>query len=226
MEQPSASDPMGNPVLGQGTTTGGVNWVGFLAEQYNKTLVLAYDLAVGGATIDNAIVSGFMYDMVCQINTFNSVYKGSPPSAPWTSSDSVFAFWIGVNDAGGSYTNADPQSITTTLTARPMYQAEGETVVQEMANYLTVFNQAIANIVTNFEQTYTSTTVVLYDTFTFMSAILASPTAYGYASDDAASCYNADGITCVWWNNLHPDQVYHQLMASDMASHISPLGGW
>jgi hypothetical protein len=75
-----------------------VNWVGFLAEQYNKTLVLAYDLAVGGATIDNTIVSGFMYDMVSQINTFNSVYKDSPPSAPWTSSDSVFAFWIGVNE--------------------------------------------------------------------------------------------------------------------------------
>jgi phospholipase/lecithinase/hemolysin len=57
-----------------------------------------------------------------------------------------------IYQAGGRkfvFMNVPPISLS------PVYQAEGETVVQDMANYLTVFNQAIANMVTNFEQTYT-----------------------------------------------------------------------
>ncbi|GIK06922.1 hypothetical protein Aspvir_002575 [Aspergillus viridinutans] len=77
-EQPSVSSPMGNPALGEyfmvlvpeipthmkpgtGTTAGGVNWVGHLTTAGNTSLVLSYDLAVGGATIDD--LAGDIYKL-------------------------------------------------------------------------------------------------------------------------------------------------------------------
>ncbi|KAH8700789.1 hypothetical protein BGW36DRAFT_425598 [Talaromyces proteolyticus] len=253
--QPSASNPMGNPTLGQGTTTGGLNWIEYLTTECNKTLVLTYDLAVGGATIDNDIVSnpGYDDDVVYQVGVFDSVYKDSPSDAPWTSSDAVFGFWIGVNDAGNSYWNSDPENITSALANEyeslveqiytdggrkflflnvpsiqesPFWESQGTTVVQELANYLTVFNGAIKNMTSNFQQKYSDATVVFYDSFTLMTAILASPTKYGYPNDTAASCYNSDGSTCVWWNSLHPGYKFHQLMAEELAPQISSFGGW
>ncbi|OQE17187.1 hypothetical protein PENFLA_c025G00411 [Penicillium flavigenum] len=54
--QPSTMNPMGNPTLGTGTTSGGTNWVGYLTTLYNASPVLSYNSAVGGATIHNSIV--------------------------------------------------------------------------------------------------------------------------------------------------------------------------
>ncbi|RHZ62124.1 uncharacterized protein CDV56_101108 [Aspergillus thermomutatus] len=89
---------MGNPALGTGTTAGGVNWVGYLTSAGNASLVLSYNLAVGGATIDGSLVGTTANDVVRQVSTFDAAYSSKPASAPWTSEDAVFTFWIGVND--------------------------------------------------------------------------------------------------------------------------------
>lgn len=83
---------------GTGATGGGTNWVGYLATEYNSSLVLSYNLAIGGATIDNNLVNGEVEDMVTQVATFQSIYSSKPEIAPWTSSDAVFGFWIGINE--------------------------------------------------------------------------------------------------------------------------------
>jgi len=85
-------------VLGVGTSAGGINWVGYLTTAENTTLVLSYDLAVGGASIDNKIVQAYPNDLVSQIGVFQSVYKDKPASAPWSPQDAVFAVWIGINE--------------------------------------------------------------------------------------------------------------------------------
>lgn len=36
--------------------------------------------------------------MTSQVATFESSYSSKPASAPWTSQDAVFGFWIGINE--------------------------------------------------------------------------------------------------------------------------------
>lgn len=64
---------------------------------------------------------------------------------------------------------------------------------------------------------------MVYDANTFMGKVLDNPKEYGFPHD---SCIDADGTSCVWWNNYHPGTKYHQLQAADMKSHLSSLGAW
>lgn len=66
-------------------------------------------------------------------------------------------------------------------------------------------------------------TVVLYDSWSFMTKVLDDPTAYGFPD---ATCINADGTSCIWWNDYHPSAKYHELQADDMKSVLAPLGAW
>ena len=85
---------------GSSTSSGGNNWVGYLTTKYNESLVLTYDLAVGGATIDNKLVESHVKELVHQVSDFESVYgKGS-----WKSDHTVFGFWIGINEYRSSST--------------------------------------------------------------------------------------------------------------------------
>ena len=106
---------MGNPALGSsphlppqptlltegkgtGTTGGGINWIGYLTTVDNASLVLSYNLAIGGAGIDNTIVNTTYPDMASQVATFEEAYSRKPPSAPWGCEDAVFGWWIGINE--------------------------------------------------------------------------------------------------------------------------------
>lgn len=60
--------------------------------------MLNYNLAVGGATISNNLVPVPYEDMTSQVAKFESSYSSKPASAPWSSEDSVFGFWIGINE--------------------------------------------------------------------------------------------------------------------------------
>lgn len=83
---------------GTGTTTGGTNYVGYLTTAENSSLVLSYNLAVGGATIDNDLVSSYADDLVTQVGWFEEQYGDKPDSASWTAESAVFSFWIGINE--------------------------------------------------------------------------------------------------------------------------------
>jgi hypothetical protein len=83
---------------GTGTTSGGINWVGDLVTVENSSLVLSYNLAVGGASIDNSIVNTNVEDMTSQVGDFESAYSIKPATAPWSPETAVFGFWIGINE--------------------------------------------------------------------------------------------------------------------------------
>lgn len=83
---------------GTGTTAGGPNWVGYLTTVQNSSLALSYNLAIGGATIDNSIVSSSADDLVSQVDVFQSTYRNKTKAAPWTKENAVFGFWIGINE--------------------------------------------------------------------------------------------------------------------------------
>lgn len=97
----SITSSLANTVLtlhtGTGTTAGGTNWVGYLTATQNASLVLSYNLAVGGATIDNTLVSGNPKDLVSQFDVFQSTYADKD-AAGWTGENAIFAVWIGINE--------------------------------------------------------------------------------------------------------------------------------
>lgn len=99
MSRPSLRYLFSNRYPGQGTSSGGINWVGYLTTVFNASLVLNYDLAVSGACINNSIVKAPVRDLVSQVeSTFEPNYAEKPASTPWTAENAVFAFWIGINE--------------------------------------------------------------------------------------------------------------------------------
>ncbi|KAE8136237.1 GDSL lipase/esterase [Aspergillus pseudotamarii] len=250
-EQPSPSNPMGNPTLGTGTTTGGENWVGYLTTGQNASLVLSYNLAVGGASIDNSLVQGSTdVDLASQVDIFDETYSIKPASAPWSADNSVFGFWIGINDIGNAFYNTDANTFTPKLIARlaslveqiysaggrkflflnvpptsrsPMFINQGNATVEQHAAYLAVYNKNLESMVDEFKINHTDVTVAYYDSWSFMTKILDNPTDYGFPD---ATCINEDGTSCVWWNDYHPSAKYHQLQAGDMKKVLQPLGAW
>ncbi|KAF2749600.1 carbohydrate esterase family 16 protein [Sporormia fimetaria CBS 119925] len=105
--QPSPANPMGNPPYPGWTSANGPNWVGFLTNDYNTTYVQTYNLAYGGATVDSALVAPWRPDVLSLKNQIQDLYLpnyGSAPAhVPWKASNSLFAFWIGINDVGNTW---------------------------------------------------------------------------------------------------------------------------
>ncbi|OQE08277.1 hypothetical protein PENVUL_c010G06863 [Penicillium vulpinum] len=244
--QPTADNPMGNPTLGTGTTTGGPNWVGYLTTEYNASLVLSYNLAVGGASLDNSLVlTGTKEDMVTQVATFETAYSQKPAVAPWSSHDAVFGFWIGINDIGWAYSSNNASVLIPKIMAQYKTQAEklyangGRKFLflnvpptsrspqinnaPGHAEWLAAFNAALKTMVDEFIADNSGTTTVLYDSFAFMTKVLDDPTTYGFPD---ATCVNSNGVSCVWWNSYHPGYAYQKLQAADMKKHIHSLGAW
>ncbi|RAL11340.1 SGNH/GDSL hydrolase family protein [Aspergillus homomorphus CBS 101889] len=248
--QPSAAAPMGNPDLGIGTTTNGPNYIGYLTTKENASLVLSYNLAAGGATIDNALIPAYPGDVAAQLRLFEDVYSSKPASAPWTSKNAVFGFWIGINDIGNAYATTNAETYTPRLIARlkkqvaqihakggrkflflnvpptsrsPFFLDQGNATVAQHAAYLATYNRNLKAMVEEFKKEHKDVTTVFYDSWSYMTKVLDNPTAYGFPD---ATCINDDGTSCIWWNNYHPGMKYHLLQAEDMKAQMKVLGGW
>jgi len=111
---PSASNPLGNPAYPGYTAVNGPNWVDFLTVKYNRSILQTWNLAYGGATIDSALVEPYLPTVLSlkeQVETLYLPYLSVPPKKPkspyprWTSEDSLFLTWIGINDVGNTYWN-------------------------------------------------------------------------------------------------------------------------
>ncbi|KAK7456598.1 fungal cellulose binding domain-containing protein [Colletotrichum acutatum] len=118
LEAPNPANPLGNPSYPGWTSCNGPNWVDYLTVKHNASLLYTYNLAYGGATVDADLVKPYADTVLTlkdQVQTlFNNAYAAKTAPA-WTGADSVFAFWIGVNDIGNSYWNgADATSALNT----------------------------------------------------------------------------------------------------------------
>ncbi|KAF7716839.1 Acetylesterase [Penicillium ucsense] len=248
--QPSPSNPMGNPQLGTGATGGGINWIGYLTTVDNCSLVLSYNLAIGGATIDNAILNSGYPDMTGQVKTFQDVYSAKPTEAPWRASDTVFGFWIGVNDVGWAYQSYEADELVPKLMAQyrslieevysdggrkflfinvpptgrsPLILDQGESASQKHAAWTEAYNRGLEEMRKEFHKAHKDAESVLYDSWRFMTRILDHPQRFGFTN---ATCIDSDGESCVWWNNYHPSQKYHRLQAADMKRTLHRFGAW
>ncbi|KAK0196259.1 hypothetical protein F5146DRAFT_1133753 [Armillaria mellea] len=103
---PAVGNPLGNPPYPGWTSSGGQNWVDYVTAVDNTSLVLTYNLAYGGATISADLVAPFdptVLSLTDQVNQFLDSYASKPSTTQWTSADTLFSVWIGINDIGNSY---------------------------------------------------------------------------------------------------------------------------
>ncbi|OSC98462.1 carbohydrate esterase family 16 protein [Trametes coccinea BRFM310] len=103
---PQPGNPLGNPPYPGYTAVGGVNWIDLDTVVYNNSLILTYNYAYGGATINASLVAPYeptVLSLIDQVNQFLAGAANKPATAPWTSENALFSVWIGINDLGNSY---------------------------------------------------------------------------------------------------------------------------
>ncbi|KAB8298706.1 hypothetical protein EYC80_000881 [Monilinia laxa] len=246
--KPSADNPIGNPAFPGDTTDNGVNWIGHLVESHNSSLLLSYNFAFGGAVVDASIVAPYedtVLTLVNQTAEFVENLSPAPSYAEWTADNSLFALWFGVNDIGNSYWLSNETDIISAIfdsyfaqaqllynaggrnflfltcppvNKSPMMLAYGDSVTSSEATVIAAYNAELSARVAKFNTTNTGVTTHVFDTQVPFNAALNDPKAYG-ATD--ATCYNADGTSCLWWNNLHPGQAIQKLIADGVAEQLS-----
>ncbi|KAK3346881.1 putative cellulose-binding GDSL lipase/acylhydrolase [Lasiosphaeria hispida] len=242
--KPSASNPLGNPALPGWTASGGLNWVGFLASQFNATTLLTYNFAYGGATTNASLVVPWkpeVLSLVDQVAQFSGSIASHPAYAPWTAADSLFAVWIGVNDVGNSWWlgtydellgkimdsyfgqlqilyNAGARNFAL-LTVPPIQKTptmQEQTAESQAGEAVSIgkYNAAIAARLAAFKTANAGITATVIDTTIPFDTALANPTAYGSPN---ATCYNGDGVSCLWFNDYHPGVAINKLVAGAVA---------
>ncbi|KAH7379728.1 hypothetical protein BKA64DRAFT_234575 [Cadophora sp. MPI-SDFR-AT-0126] len=242
--KPSTSNPIGNPTFPGYTTSGGNNWLTYLSKTPTPSL-LTYNFASGGATTSATLVKPYtstVLSLIDQVSLFSSNLATSPhPSyAPWTSADTLFGIWIGVNDVGNAWSSSNWTALSENIIDVYMQQVEKLYVggARQIA-LLTVPPIELTPLVAkqgNATQVAEGKAVVRYnellegavekwrvgkgdagvktlvvDTAPAFSAAVRDPKTYG-AKD--ALCYNADGVSCLWFNDYHPGQAIQKLVGA------------
>lgn len=126
---PSEQNPIGNPPLPRGTSSGGKNWVGLLVTKFNVSSVFLYNFASGGAPIDKTLLApqpllGDRVDFVNQVQQFNKTLSAAPSWAPWTAQNSIAAMWLNVKDLRDALDYPNTPDIYTRVMKRYMEQVE------------------------------------------------------------------------------------------------------
>jgi len=88
------------------TASNGQNWVQYLKNTFNIATPQVFNLAVGGAVTDNKLVTPYkagLASLVDQASQFATILGPKPAGAQWSSDNSLFAIWIGINDVGNSW---------------------------------------------------------------------------------------------------------------------------
>mgnify|MGYP004716658255 CR=1 FL=1 len=92
-----------------------------MVKEQNNSVVLSYNFAYGGATVDANIVKPYadtVLSMVDQVNQFSNSIGKKPDYAPWTAANTIAGVWIGVNDVGNSYYLSDADAVVDKAVAR------------------------------------------------------------------------------------------------------------
>ncbi|KAI8675987.1 hypothetical protein NCS57_00501600 [Fusarium keratoplasticum] len=250
-EKPSSSNPLGNPPFPGWTASGGVNWVGSMAAEVNSSLVLAYNFAYGGATVDADIVTPYLptvHSMEDQVDLFVNNLAKRPDYAPWKASNTLAGVWMGVNDVGNSHWAPNVTDIMEASVARyfellqvlydsglrrfvllsvpptnltPTMLNQGEENTSRLISAIALFNGHITSKLRAFKKTNRQAKITLVDTSRAFNKAVKNPTAYG-APD--ALCINPDGVSCLWMDGYHPGVAIERLVAKDVVNDLKADG--
>ncbi|KAL5340216.1 hypothetical protein BJX70DRAFT_387447 [Aspergillus crustosus] len=242
-EKPSASNPLGNPPYPGWTSSGGPNWISNLVAVYNNSLLLNYNLAYGGATVNATLVPPYtpeVYSLIDQVTEFTEYLSPPPAFAPWNANNTLFAVWEGVNDVGGSWWQPDPDALqieildqlfehielvyaggarnfallTVPPTDRSPYITQGENAeytITHLSAAIATWNTRLVEKAQELADAHPDAVVRVVDTQPAFNDLLD-------AGGEAADCWNADGVTCLWFNDYHPGLAIQDAVARAVVS--------
>jgi phospholipase/lecithinase/hemolysin len=179
--------------------------------------------------------------LIDQVSLFTT-HLSPLPSSSLTADNTLFAIWIGVNDVGNAWSDAKWGNLSQTIVSQyfsqvqklysggarnflfltvppiqrtPMVLAESnDTQVQEGAAVDT-YNTLLKAGVNAFKANSSGVTTWVFDTTGPFNTATNNPTTYGAPN---ATCFNGDGTSCLWFNNYHPGQAIHKLVAAGIAT--------
>lgn len=93
----------------------------------------------------------------------------------------------------------------------PAVASSGADVQASEAKAIKQYNNALTTRLATFTQKNTGVDARILDTWVPFNAALDNPFRYG--SPDA-SCYNGDGVSCLWFNDYHPGVEINRLVAA------------
>ncbi|GJJ15847.1 hypothetical protein Clacol_010125 [Clathrus columnatus] len=219
---PTIANPLGNPAFPGVTSSGGENWVGFLIDTFNQTRTFSYNFAFSGATLDSSLAAPSSSNVVSVRNQIEQEFipglGQKPASVPWTSEDSLFVIFDGINDV----LNIDGEPDQTTAQApfftlyttlvnelfdvvfigvpaidlTPFVQEQGPNNPAEAKASLELWNQNVQAVASKLKTTQSGVTTFFADMETLFRNIVADPESVGISSA-------AD----LWFNTLHPGKV-------------------
>lgn len=76
------------------------------------------------------------------------------------------------------------------------------------------WNTQLAARLATFKGKNAGVTAVVIESAAPFNTAISSPKTYG-APD--ATCLNRNGKSCLWWDNLHPGEAIHKLLAAEIA---------
>ncbi|KAL0468415.1 cellulose-binding GDSL lipase [Neurospora intermedia] len=164
---------------------------------------------------------------------------------PWNSeNNSLVAVWIGVNDVGNTWWMSEAEMDAlygqimdsyfgrlqvlydagarnfALLGAAPIYYTpstigQGATTVAAQKVAIAKYNSLLASRFEAFLEVHSDATGKVVDTVAPFETAIKNPTAYG-APD--ATCFNEDGVSCLWFNDYHPGVQIQKLVAQAVKS--------
>ncbi|KZT08256.1 carbohydrate esterase family 16 protein [Laetiporus sulphureus 93-53] len=205
------------------------NWVGHLITNYSPHgQMLVYDYAVGGDTVSGVRI---------QIrNRFLPTAGRKPDWAPWSSTDTLFITWVGINDCGGS----DDEIIGSSL--KELFKEQEALYEAGARNFLLVdvppiHLSPIGRMLSNkdvgsqiyrtwnaeldvqaaaFSTAHPDATVLQFSSWDTFNRVLDDPVAHGFATEDVRK--SGGGI---WVDHLHPTSRMHDWIAKDLADFLA-----
>ncbi|KAL9112294.1 MAG: hypothetical protein Q9227_003412 [Pyrenula ochraceoflavens] len=204
--QPNPSNPLGNPPYPGYTSSDGPNWIDYMTETFNTSYIQTYNLAYGGATVDSSLVAQYLptvLDMQQQVNQeFLPDYSSqSSTTPPWSSHDTLFIIWIGINDIGNSY-GAQNSSLNSIIFSElsdlvsemynsgarnflflnvppvdrsPLTTAQGPASSALEKSDIADWNSRLTSYTTRLRQQHRDSTVFLFDTNALFNTVLDDP---------------------------------------------------
>jgi phospholipase/lecithinase/hemolysin len=219
-------------------------WITYLLHPSSSSTLLNYNFASGGATTDASLVKPYQSTVLSLIDQVSLFTKNlSPlPSNSLNASNTLIGIWIGVNDVGNAWSNANWPTLSQKIIDQYFTQVQ-ELYASGARNllFLTVppiqktpkvvaqpnstqsaegaavgdYNELLVKAVDDFKSKSEGVTTWVYDTGDAFNTAIASPEMYGAKN---ASCYNGDGTSCLWFNDYHPGQAIHKLVAAGVAA--------
>ncbi|KAG6872609.1 hypothetical protein C0995_008354 [Termitomyces sp. Mi166 len=131
--------------------------------------------------------------IVDQVSQFKQILASKPVGAQWDSSNTLFAFWIGINDVGNSFVwleilyQEGARSflfLTVAPTDRaPLFLQQGSNVVKCLHPLIANYNAQLAAIVENFKTKHKNLDqVTVFDTQPIFNTLLNNANALGFVN--------------------------------------------